>query len=299
MSKNERIEKIVSCIPERFFFEKSFEGNNRNPILADVYLCYDKVNHSNILNCSPLLKKEQEYHLFRKYNYLKYRLKKLTTGFEPPKDDNSPKQSPPIKLERLGEKSLLEIEDTIHKLQEIRNILLKSNMRLIVKQISRFADKDGLQRDEFFSNAYMHMLKSIDYFDYRLNFKFSTYYINVLKRNLYKDYTNCKKLEDRFTEIEEPETLQQQKEDFAVVELNNRNNREVVEKIFEIVKSKMKNADAKIDVLKCYFGIDHEEGMTLQDVGKIFNVSKERIRQIKKDVLDCAVKYAAIYSPVL
>jgi len=299
MTKNERLEKIISCIPDRFFFEKSFEGNNRKPLLADVNLCYDKVDHNNILNCSPLLKKEQEYHLFRKYNYLKYRLKKLTTGFEKPKDNKSPKQSPPVKLERLREKSLLEIEDTINKLQEVRNILLKSNMRLIVKQVSKFAEQDGPQRDEFFSNAYMHMLKSIEYFDYRLNFKFSTYYVNVLKRNLHRDYSNYRKLEERFTGIEEPETLQQQKEDFAVVELKNKHNREVVERVFEIIRSNMKNADAKITILKYYFGIDQEEGMTLQDVGKIFDVSKERIRQIKKDVINYAVKHAAVYSPVL
>ena len=48
---NERIQKIKNSIPKKFYFDKSFEGPDRNKILADVELCYKKVEHNNILNC--------------------------------------------------------------------------------------------------------------------------------------------------------------------------------------------------------------------------------------------------------
>ena len=74
---------------------------------------------------------------------------KLTVGFEKTKEKPAPKPSAPINLERLQENSLAKIENTIEKINDVRNILIKSNMRLVVKQISRYAPTDSFRRDEF------------------------------------------------------------------------------------------------------------------------------------------------------
>ena len=122
----ERIQKIKNSLPKKFYFDKSFEGSDRNKILANVELCYKKVDHNNILNCSPLLSKDQEYHLFRKLNYIKYRLLKKTNGFKASNEDISPKPCQPTNLDKLKDSSLYELENLIYRIEETRNILYPS-----------------------------------------------------------------------------------------------------------------------------------------------------------------------------
>lgn len=289
----ERIERIKSVLPKKFFFEKEFESNHRNKILANVSLCYDKVEHNNILNCSPLLNKTQEQQLFRKYNYLKYRLCKLTVGFEHIKfKGRKPKKSKPVNIYRLGEKSLNNIENIIYEISEIRNILIKSNTRLVVKQLSRLLPEDSFDRDELFSNSYCHIMRAIDCFDYRKRFKFSTYLVHVLRRNLWQDLINLKKHRSKTEQSECVYEVCDKKE----VDLSKHNikyNKEVIKEIFACVKKGMKRPDEKILILKEYFGIDCEAG-TLKSLAEKLSLTKERIRQIKLEALKFAkdqIKY--------
>ena len=61
---DERIKRITDSIPEKMFFDPSFEAPSRNGLLADVALQEGK----------SVFTREQEYQIFRKYNYLKYRV---------------------------------------------------------------------------------------------------------------------------------------------------------------------------------------------------------------------------------
>ena len=45
----------------------------------------------------------------------------------------------------------------------------------------------------------------------------------------------------------------------------------------------MKEREARI--LKYYYGLDDSEPMTLEEIGEIFGVTRERIRQIKEKAL--------------
>ena len=55
--------------------------------------------------------------------------------------------------------------------------------------------------------------------------------------------------------------------------------------------SKIKDALSKLssreeEILKMRFGIDHETTYTLDEIGKIFSLTRERIRQIEKRALE-------------
>jgi RNA polymerase sigma factor (sigma-70 family) len=271
-----RLERIKSFIPEKFFFEESFKFNSKK-ILEDVILSYKKTQADNIFNCSPLLTKDQEFHLFRKYNYLKYKLKKLAS----------------VNLERLKEKSICEIESIIEKIIETRNLIMKSNMRLMVRPVSRYYPKDCYDRDEFLSNGYMHMMRAIDFFDYNRGFKFSTYFTNVLKRNLRRDSGILDKYTSKLNLIGEIVSKKEQ----DLVETNHPYNKKFISEIFKLLKDR---SDYKrdVEILKKYHGVDYPKEHTLAEIGNEFGISKERVRQIKESCLEY-LRDHSIYDPLV
>lgn len=281
----ERINRIKKSLPTKFFFDKAFEQNGfASKILAEVRLSKGKVQHNNMLNCAVLLNKDQELHLFKKYNYLKYRLLKTTLGFSASKEKPSPKPCPPVRLERLGENSLKKLEDLIEKINKVRNLILTSNMRLIVKQVSRHAPEDGFRRDEFLSNAYMHLIKAIDCFDFRRGFKFSTYCINVLKTNLNRDNSIDFKKQAPVENSEQIKNFKTKEVDFS--EVNVAYNKKMIELIFEEIRKKYKKPEDKIEILRGYYGINGEDRLLLKDLAEKLNLSKERVRQIKMQTIN-------------
>lgn len=295
-AKIERIQKIRDALPKKMFFETIFEQNGRaGQILKDVKI-KGQVTGDNILLKSPLLDKDQEFHLFRKYNYLRYRLLKETIGFPATEETPSPKPSKPVRLEFLKESGFKRIEDLINKIAQVRNLILTSNMRLIVKQINGYTPHDSFERDEFFSNAYIHIIKAIECFDYRKKFKFSTYCVNVLQTNLWRDAQTLRKKQSVLEGYEVIAQAPSPEKDITS-ELNESYNKEMVEKIFELIRATMNKPEDKVEVMKGYFGIGNKDRLLLRDLGQKLNLSKERIRQIKMQVIEACQHL--VYDPLV
>jgi RNA polymerase sigma factor (sigma-70 family) len=279
--KIERVSRIKNFIPKRMFFDACFESRDRNRILAEINID------------GPLLTREQEYHLFRKYNYIKYRIMKLTVGFGEPEESPAPTPSPPVKLERIGERAVIELERLISQMIEIRNLIFNANIRLVFKPVGRHAPKDSFERDEFVSNAHVHTMKAIDYFDHRRGFKFSTYCVHVIKMNLMRDKDNLRKAQDQLEFHDLLDSNPCGKSSFN--SLNLEYNSKMVERIFETIRLIMKKPDEKVEILKRYYGIGTKP-MLLRELGEKMNLSRERIRQIKKEAMD-AVRHLS-YDPL-
>jgi RNA polymerase sigma factor (sigma-70 family) len=292
MEKKDRIQKIIQELPKRFYFEKSFEMPDRNKILKDINLCYKKSKSDDLLNCSPLLTKEQEFHIFRKLNYLKYRLLKTTKGFEKSKD--GPKFSKPVLLERLKENSLREIESIIKNIQETRNIIIKSNLRLVFKRVQKYYSSNTFEKDEFFSNGYHHLIKAVDYFDYRLGYKFSTYCTKVIITGFYKDYAEKRKHEEKLT----TENISFGVED----DFSNTNfeyNKVFIKKLLKKIEdSSLNNAHVKKKIILEYYGIDRDKGKSLEQIGNELKITRERVRQIKNETIKYLVENCSVYDPM-
>lgn len=279
--RQNKIEKIKQSIPKYCFFEEIFEDSGFAPkILAEIELNYATNQQGNLFNSSPVLKKDQEVHLFRKLNYLKYRLIKNTRGFEKSEDYPSPKPKKSTNLDRIGEKKILELESLISRIQEVRNSILQSNIKLIARPISRYFKIDTFDREEFISNGYLHVLKAIDAYDYRRGFKFSTYCVNALQTNLYRDHKmlarNQSKLEDDKFEVET--------KDFSTLYLIETEYTEtVIDRVFGFLKKKKK--EKYIDVLKMSYGIGCDK-LLQQDIASKLGLSKGRVKQIKEKAFE-------------
>jgi RNA polymerase sigma factor (sigma-70 family) len=107
----------------------------------------------------PLLNREQEGHLFRKFNYLKYKAAKLRESLDPA----NAKSSVMDEIDRLYEEAVA-----------IKNQIIRANLRLVVSIAKRHVGP----LDNFFelvSDGNMSLIRAVEKFDYKQGFKLSTY----------------------------------------------------------------------------------------------------------------------------
>lgn len=196
---------------------------------------------------APLLSQKQEYHLFRKYHYFKYRAKK-----------------------RFDVGHLSEAKQYLAKARAVRNEITEANVRLAPSVVHYNPDKE-----DQLAEAYANVMKAVDYFDYRRGVKFSTYCTWVLKKNSCRQYHEEKRYFAISSEFEDLQSRDSGHE----VEAEYRNLQKAIRRLLKKVPVR------EALVLKNRFGIDCEP-MTLKDVGKMLGVTNERIRQLEKRALD-------------
>jgi RNA polymerase primary sigma factor/RNA polymerase sigma factor len=107
----------------------------------------------------PLLTREQEVHLFRKYNYLKYRAARLRGEL----DVAQPRSALMDEIERLYEQAVA-----------TKNEIARANLRLVVSIAKRHVTPDQ-NFFELVSDGNMSLLRAIEKFDFARGNKFSTY----------------------------------------------------------------------------------------------------------------------------
>ncbi len=210
----------------------------------------------------PLLTREQEAHLFRKMNYLKYKARRLRDKL----DVNRPKSGLMRQIEGLYEESAA-----------IKNQIIRANLRLVVSIAKRYV---GPAEDffELVSDGNMSLLRAVQKFDVSQGNRFSTYASWAIMKNFARTISNVVRhrsrfctnhaeefgaVEDEHTDLYEDESAQVQRESQVEGMLNRLNERER-----QIVASR--------------FGLTRgREPQTLKQLGAALGVSKERVRQIQ------------------
>ena len=107
----------------------------------------------------PLLSREQEMHLFRKMNYLKYQALKLRATLRSARG----KTTVLDEIDRLKEEALA-----------VKNLIIRANLRLVVS----IAKKHVGPSNNFFelvSDGNMSLIRAVEKFDFARGNKFSTY----------------------------------------------------------------------------------------------------------------------------
>jgi len=213
-----------------------------------------------------LLTKEQEQHLFRSYNYLKFRAVRLRDQL----DFESPKSALMDEIEHLYE----QIVDT-------KNKIARCNLRLVVSIAKRHVSPDQ-NFFELVSDGNLSLLRAVEKFDYARGNKFSTYASWAIMKNFARTIPGEYRQRDRFrTSHDEVFDLTQEHRGNPMLDESLQQDR--VAKIQRVLK-RLDERERQIIVGR--FGLDHSrEPRTLKEVGVELGVTKERIRQIEARAL--------------
>ncbi|MDA1051602.1 MAG: sigma-70 family RNA polymerase sigma factor [Planctomycetota bacterium] len=210
----------------------------------------------------PLLTAAQETHLFRKYNYLKYKTSKLREELD---------------LARPKARLLDEIESLYKEAIETKNLLIRSNLRLVVAVAKKYIGSTGDLFDKV-SEGNLSLMRAVEKFDYTRGFKFSTYATWAIKKNYIRAYSNEIKQTDRFRTGQEEllDASPGHRSDPTAQLAAQRRREDQVSGIMQRL------TDRERQIITSRFGIGSgREPMTLKDVGVELGVSKERVRQIE------------------
>ncbi len=210
----------------------------------------------------PLLNREQEYHLFRRFNYLKYKATHLRETIDPARAKSS-------------------VMDEIEKLYEdavqTKNRIVQANLRLVVSIAKRHVNSS----DDFFtlvSDGNMSLIRAVEKFDYSRGNKFSTYASWAIMKNFARTIPEEFKHRDRFrTTADEMFSAQADNRSDQVEQETAQFQRE--QQIGKIL-SRLDEREQRIIINR--FGLERgREPLTLKEVGAEMGVTKERVRQIE------------------
>jgi len=215
----------------------------------------------------PLLTREQEVHLFRKLNYLKYRASKLRAALDP---------------QQARSTVMDQIERNYEDAVATKNQIVRANLRLVVSIAKRHVGAS----DNFFelvSDGNMSLIRAAEKFDFARGNKFSTYASWAIMKNFARTIPDELKHRDRYrTSTSEMFSATEDGRTDQLAQESAQNLRESqIGKILE----RLDEREQKIIISR--FGLSRgHEPLTLKEVGAEMGVTKERIRQIEARALD-------------
>ncbi len=214
-----------------------------------------------------LLTKDQEQHLFRKYNYLKFKASRLRDQLDP----EHPKATLMDEIEQLHE-----------QIVDLKNQIARCNLRLVVSIAKKRVTPDQ-NFFELVSDGNLSLLRAVEKFDYARGFKFSTYASWAIMKNFARTIPGEYRQRDRFrTSHDELFDMTQEKRANPTLEETLQQDR--LSKIQRVLN---RLDDRERQIIVGRFGLDHsQEPRTLKEVGAELGVTKERIRQIEARALN-------------
>jgi RNA polymerase primary sigma factor len=215
----------------------------------------------------PLLTREQEVWLFRRFNYLKYKATKLREQLDP---------------ERPSARIMDQIEKLYEQIVEIKNRIVRANLRLVVSIAKRRVSPG----DSFFdlvSDGNMSLIRAVEKFDYARGNKFSTYGSWAIIKNYARTIPDEHRRRDRFraADMELLQAAADCREDEYQQRMAAGDRLQQVGRFLDRLDSREQT------IIIRRYGLDHErEPQTLKEVGSALGVTKERVRQIEAKALE-------------
>jgi RNA polymerase primary sigma factor len=206
-----------------------------------------------------VLSREQEAHLFRKMNYLKYRAHQLREQLDP----DQPQPGDLAEIERLRTEALA-----------VKNRIVELNLRLVIS-IAKTRVRAGYDLSECVSDGTLALMLAVDGFDFARGYKFSTYATWAIRNELArKERRSLRHRSQPFALYEESLTAPETGVDEHERE-EAQNQRGVV------VRRWLGRLDQRERrILASRYGIGGTPEQSLTEIAQELGVSKERVRQL-------------------
>jgi RNA polymerase sigma factor (sigma-70 family) len=221
----------------------------------------------------PLLNKEQEQHLFRQMNFLKYKAAQRRARLMLP--------SGKIDAAHARTADLEEIDRLQAEANEVKERLISANMRLVTS----IAKRHSGQTDNFFellSDGNMSLIRAVEKFDFGRGFKFSTYASWAIMKNFARSIPEEKHRRERYVTGHEdlfdaaPDNRSDEQE--AVASAEQAAHR--VNRLLEYLDPRERQ------IIRMRAGLDDgAKAMTLEEIGQQLGITKERVRQLNVRIM--------------
>ncbi|QDS94908.1 RNA polymerase sigma factor SigA [Roseimaritima multifibrata] len=265
-------------LPLDYMYNEDFEDASREPEFLGEMPALDPASRRQRVPADlppylaalydvPLLNREQEYHLFRKMNYLKHKASQLREQLQ-----NSADRAAVME----------QIHDLYEQAVAVKNKIVQSNLRLVVSIAKRHMNST----DDFFalvSDGNMSLIRAAEKFDYGRGNKFSTYATWAIMKNFARTIPSEFKHRDRFrTTAEELFLAQSDNRGNPFVEESTQRQRQR-----EVGRILNRLDEREQKIISARFGLAKgSEPLTLKEVGQEMGVTKERIRQLEARALN-------------
>jgi len=217
----------------------------------------------------PLLNKEQEQHLFRKMNFLKFKAARMLEKLKLP--------SGKVNSAQLRTSELDQVDNLLAQANRLKDQLINCNMRLVVAIAKRHAGQ-GENFFELLSDGNMSLIRAVEKFDYSRGNKFSTYASWAIMKNFARSIPEEKHRRERYVTGNE--------DVFAAAADTRSNEREVVataEQASSSVHDLLEHLEPRErEIIRMRAGLDSDakKGLTLEKIGEKLGITKERVRQL-------------------
>jgi RNA polymerase sigma factor (sigma-70 family) len=214
------------------------------------------------LRDTPVLNREHEVELFRRYNYLKYLASITRAGMKPSQ----------VHSDRLNK-----IENCLSEAETIKKIIIEANLRLVVSIAGKHAAGEANFQD-LVSKGNFALTKTVEDFDYTKGIRFG----KTASLNIAKEYA---KVSGKSTELTRKKAgslaniqryLKPAESDFAAIERARHN-------LVQVIKDELDQREQYIIIN--HFGLVgtliRKNKKTLQQIGADLGMTKERVRQLE------------------
>ncbi len=275
---------ILSCEPD-FVDDPSFTKRNAESLLFDQAPDIPDPNtswyHPVMENLSDarsargvvnvVLTKEQEQALFLQYNYARFRLAKLRNaiGDRPATDD--------------------EADDLLawyYKARHLRDRIAQFNLALVLAMAKRIRGTD-LDFADLISEGNMALLRAVDKFNASKGFKFSTYACRAILKAFSRTGMKHSQYKSMFPTDFDPALEKSDHQERK----NSGHENDCADEVKRIVLDNDADlTDVEQQVIEHRFAIRRAGAamtgpLTLEQVGKLVGLTKERVRQIQNKAL--------------
>jgi RNA polymerase sigma factor (sigma-70 family) len=217
----------------------------------------------------PLLTPAQEKVAFLRFNYCRFRVEQL-------RQKTNPKRLSPKRAEQLLH---------WHRLaRHFREMIAEYNLGLVLAMARRLPTGQ-VDLPEMISEGNMALLRGIDKFNVSKGFKFSTYACRAILKAFSRQGMKNTRQKSLFPVGFEPDLERSNYQE----EKNADEEQSCASEVRRIVETNSANlSKLELDIIDKRFRFKNpdEAGLTLQQVGKLVGLTKERVRQIQITAMD-------------